>query len=115
MKTSFKPGERITAKTLDTCITAFGKSPKFFWLTIKPGLQAMYQLLSAKGNPRTGTAFLLVKLFGEQRMPESVILDGAKDLICGVEIVENLAMYAPSFGKDSEPTSLDVNFLLSLL
>ncbi len=119
----FKCGERITTKKIGP-INEFLMGPgRFFWVTVKPGMQAMYQLetLVTRRGFGGGTKFFLVKLFGAEKMPESLIIDGAQPLLCEVEIVGyNLKNFigrheADQASKPIEQVELNVECLLYIM
>ena len=123
MKFSFKRGEKINSMTLEYPITAWVKTTRFFWVSVKPGRQAMYQLDRTEGTKSKGTKFCLVKLFGAERMPESLIVDGAKELVCDVEIVDsyNLKEYIDrhkgkkALAKPVTQVELNLNYILAMM
>lgn len=123
MKFSFKRGEKINSFTLGCSVTLWVKGTRFFWVSVKPGMQAMYQLDKTRAIQSKGTKFCLVKLFGAQRMPESLIIDGAKELVCDIEIVDsyNLKEYIgrhkgkKALLKPVTQVELNLNYILAMM
>lgn len=83
----------------------------------------MYQLDRTEGTKSKGTKFCLVKLFGAERMPESLIIDGANELLCDVEIVDsyNLKEYIDrhkgkkALAKPVFQVELNASYVLGLM
>lgn len=123
MKFSFKVGERINSETLKSPMTQFVKATRFFKLTFQKGrktFSAVYQLTDSVSKPHVGTTFLLAKLFGDKKLPATVMLSGHSALPCAVEIIDayNLAEHAIKYSGVTEenktPAALDIAFALSL-
>jgi len=120
----FKVGDRINTETLGCSITVFVKVARFFLLSFRKGrkeVSAVYQLTASSASTgQYGTEFLLVKLFGDKKMPPITRLACNTPLPCEVELIDhyNLAEHAIKYNGVTEenktPVALDIAFALSL-
>lgn len=83
MKFSFKRGEKINSMTLEYPITAWVKTTRFFWVSVKPGRQALYR----RDRPRDGTSLFRNPRGTQQAFASEQALAPSPDVAA---ILENL-------------------------